>query len=250
MTPHCTPAVLILWASVMVVQGYVLGLLFGRHAFRHYPAFTAFIAFCNVRSVCLFYIENNAADMYNTVLWLAYLPQMVLLVMLVLEVFHQLFSPTSTLPAGTLTHFIEATLVCIAVIAALTFLYPGQPNSTWVVVMWAMDQGTSWVMLAILGLVALLASYFGIPPRHRLQGIARGFFVYLTVDCVIVTITAQTGLELWPVDMMAFVVACLIWAYYFARPEVERKPVTAAQLQSLIPVLRLLRCRLSEIHYD
>jgi Ca2+/Na+ antiporter len=188
--------------------------------------------------------------MYNTALWLAYLPQMVVLVMLVLEVFHHLFSPTSTLPAGTLTHFIEATLVCIAVIAGLTLLYPGQPHRTWVVVMWAMDQGASWVMLAIFGLIALLASYFGIPPRHQLQGIALGFFVYLTVDCVIVTITAQTDLELWPVDMAAFLLACLIWAYYFASPEVERKPFTTAQLRRLIPVLRSMRRTLSEIHQD
>lgn len=234
----------------MLAQACVLGLLLRGKSYRQYPAFTSFIAFCNVRSLVLLYMAHEAFGMYERAFWLAYLPQLVLLVMLVVEVFQSLFAPTNTLPRGTLVHFVEAAAGCIVVVVGLTIRYPGQPNAMWVMVLWAMDQATAWVMLAIFGLVAILAQFFGIPWRHRLYGIAVGLSIYLAVDCAVATLAAQRDLELWPVDMVAFFVACLIWVHYFGKAEVQREPLTGEQLRHLALVLRSVRSALSETYQD
>jgi Ca2+/Na+ antiporter len=230
----------------MLAQGYVLGLLLGRGFRRHYPAFTAFMAFCVLRSLVLFYVAHEAMDLYQIVLWGSYLPQLVLLIMLVVEGFQCLFSPISTLPKGTLAHFIEASCACLGVVTVLTLMYPGESSIPWVTCMWAMDQATSWVLFTIFGLTAIMATYLGIPWRHRLFGIALGFSLYLAVDCIVTTVSAQSQLEAWPIGMVAFLGACIIWAYFFATSEVERTPLTLDQLRQLQAILHPIRVSLSQ----
>jgi hypothetical protein len=171
---------------------------------RQYPAFTSFVWFCVVRSLVLFYVAHHAMGLYVWVKWGAYLPQLVLLVMLVLEVGRVLFAPICTLPQGTVAHFIEATTASVGVIVALAIRYPGQQIASWMTVARAMDQATSWVMWTVFGLIAIFASYFGIPWRHRVYGIGVGFFFYLSVDVAVTTVVAQRRLAsaAWPIDML------------------------------------------------
>jgi hypothetical protein len=167
MTLYTEPVVVSLWICVMLAQGYVLGLLLGRGFRRDYPAFTAFMAFCVLRSLVLFYVAHEAMDLYQIVLWGSYLPQLVLLIMLVVEGFQCLFSPIRTLPKGTLAHFVEASCACLGVVTVLTLRYPGERYIRWITCMWALDQATSWVMFTYFGLTGIMATYFGIPWRRN-----------------------------------------------------------------------------------
>jgi len=242
MTLSSNPALVSLWIVVMLAQGYVLALLVGREAYRQYPAFTAFVAFCVVRSSLLFYLAHHATPLlFDKVVWVAYAPQLVLLIMLVLEVFRIVFHPYDTLPKGTLAHFVEATVAVAAVMVAFAIRYPGSQPTAWMTFARAMDQATAWVLTAIFAFIAIFSSYFGIPWRHRVYGIGIGFLFYLCVDVAVTTVVAQYGFAasrlIWPLDMLAFVVACLIWAYYFSTVETPRSVPTLEQLENVHSIL-------------
>jgi hypothetical protein len=189
-------------------------------------------------------------DDYCAFVWGSDLPQSVFLVALLIEVFRGLFSPLRTLPQGTLSLFAEAGVGCIAIIAVLTIMCPGEQYAYWLLVARAVDAGTSRVMLAVFILIAAFASYLGIPWGHRRYGIGLGFLVYLCTDVVVTTIAAHFSAladKVWPVDMCAFLLACLLWVYYFIKADVPRMPVTTEQLRQLEAILSSLRCSIPDV---
>jgi hypothetical protein len=128
-------------------------------------------------------------------------------------------------------------------VAAIAFavVYPGAQASAWLTFARAMDQATSWVLCAVFGFIALFSSYFGIPWRHCVFGIGVGFLFYLSVDVAVTTIVAHFPLAfraIWWLDMVAFMVACVIWGFYFAAREVARPVPTLQDMQRIRAVLR------------
>jgi hypothetical protein len=238
------PVVYILWIAIMITQAYVLALLAGRNGYREYPAFTTFIAFCVARSTVLFYLSHFAERLYLPVLWLAYVPQFIILIAFVLEVFYVIFHPFQTLPPHTIRRFATATIVIAVIAVALTLRFPGAQPTAWMTFARAIDQLFTWVLTLIFGLIVLFAKYFGIPWRHRIQGIAVGFLTYLSADVVVTTIVAQRRLPpyspVWSLNMVAFLLACVTWVWYFSTDEVPRTPPTADDIRRIQAALQKL----------
>jgi hypothetical protein len=230
-----------LWICVMAAESCLLAILLSRKAYRDYPAFTAFVSFCVGRSLILFYVSNAYPSLYQPVKWIAYMPQLAILIAVVLEVLHRLFHPFDTLPGKTMVHFIRATgAVAIAAIIFAIF-HPGAQPTAWMTFARAMDEVVSWILCSIFVLVALFASYFGIPWRHRLYGIGLGFLLYLAADVTVTTAVTQLRLApwnpVWLLDMAAFLTACLIWINYFRTAEVPRSVPTCEQIQQIRAIL-------------
>jgi hypothetical protein len=242
MTYAAHPVVYVLWIGVMITQGCLLAILLRSRGYREYPAFTTFVAFCVLRSSVLFYIANHFHQLYMPAKWLAYVPQLAILIALVLEMFYLLFHPYETLPANTIRHFVTAAIAVAALVIALTLRFPGAQPTLWMTFARAIDQVVTWVLCLIFGLIVLFAKYFGIPWRHRLQGIALGFLIYLTVDVAVATVVAQLRLPpyspVWSLGMVAFLAACFTWAYYFATEEVPRTVPTLDELRRIQAALR------------
>lgn len=237
-----SPAVWNLWLFGMLVQACLLVVLLCRQGYRQYPAFSLFIGFCVVRSTVLLYLAHRAIWLCTPVKWAAYVPQLIILVMVVVEVFHVVFHPYDTLPRGTVTHFVEATAAVAVVAVALAILFPGAEPKTWLRFARAMDQATSWVLCAVFGFIAIFSSYFGIPWRHRVFGIGLGFLFYLSVDVAVTTIVAHYGPTVfgtvWWVDMVAFLLACVIWGVYFGTAEAPRRVPTMDDFRRIQGALR------------
>jgi hypothetical protein len=93
------------------------------------------------------------------------------------------------------------------------------------------------VLCGIFGFIALFSSYFGIPWRHRAYGIGLGFLFYLSVDVAFTTIVAQYGQAAFSairwLDMVAFMLACVIWILYFAMSEAARPVPSLEQLHRI-----------------
>jgi len=235
MTFAAHPLAYVLWIVIMIAQGCVLALLVGRRGYREYPAFTAFIVFCVIHSLVLFYLSNYAPGYYLPVYWLTYVPELVILASLVQEMFYVLFHPYETLPANTLRHFLGAILAVAILILTLTAIFPGAQPKTWLTVARATDQAVTWLLCVIFTLIVLFAKYFGIPWRHRLQGIASGFLIFLSVDIFVTTIVTQLHLPpysaVWSLGMFAFLAACCTWAYYFAAEDVARTVPSLEELR-------------------
>jgi hypothetical protein len=104
-----------------------------------------------------------------------------------------------------------------------------------------MDQGVSCTLWGIFLLIGAFANLLGIPWNHRIFGVVSGFFFYLSVDVVVVTLTAQLGFSatriIWPLDSLAFLLACYIWLYFFLREEVARTVPTMPQVIRIASVL-------------
>jgi hypothetical protein len=242
MTFPAQPLLVGLWIVIIIAQGYVFALLVSRRAYRVYPAFTGFIAFQVVRSLVLFYLANYCASLYQPVKWATYaVPQLPILIALVWEVFHILFHPYNTLPKQTIGHFVHATVVIAIIATAFAIRFPGAQPTAWMTFARATDQVVTWVLCAVFAFIALFASYFGIPWRHRVYGIGVGFLLYLAVDVVVETAIAQWRLPAYsPISyfgMFAFLGACVIWAYYFATEEAPRSAPTLEELRKLGPLL-------------
>jgi hypothetical protein len=234
-----------LWCFGMLIQAALFAVLLWRRAHRSYPSFTLFIGFCVVRSTVQLGLTFVAPALRNTVQWGAYVPQFIILVMLVFEVFHVVFHPYDTLPEGTLTHFLEAVFAVAVTAIAVAVRYPGTQPTAWLTFARAMDQVTAWVLCAVFGFIALFSKYFGIPWRHRVYGIGLGFLFYLSVDMVVTTIVAHYGTmairPIWWLDMVAFILSCIIWAIYFAAAEISRPVPSMEQLQQIRTALKQLR---------
>jgi hypothetical protein len=167
---------------------------------------------------------------------------LVVLVVMVREVFHILFHPYDTLPQRTLAYFGQATAAVVVAAVAFAFCFPGAQPTAWMTFARAMDQVVSWVLCAVFGFIALFATYFGVPWRHRLYGIGIGFLFYMSVDVAVTTVIAQYRLPSYSwitlIDMVAFLAACGVWCYYFATPEVPRSVPTLEQLRKIQSLLR------------
>jgi hypothetical protein len=172
---------------------------------------------------------------------MAYVPQLAILIAVVLEVLYLLFHPFDTLPRNTMMHFIQATAVVTFAAIAFALFHPGAQQTAWMTFARAMDQVVSWVLSAVFVFVALFASYFGIPWRHRMYGIGIGFLVYLAVDVVVTTAVTQFRLApmnpVWLLDRVAFLAACLIWTNYFRGAEVARSVPTSEQIKQIRAIL-------------
>ncbi len=237
------PPVVLLWALVGGAEGSLLLLLVWRKAWQENFAFTSFIAFCVLRSCLLsqmWFVKMNSTG-YVLLRWGAYAPQLVLLIAVVLEIVQIIFRPYEALPRGTLGNLVLA-LIAVAFLAVLfTMRFPGTQPSEWMALLRAVDQGVSWAFWGIFMTLSLFAGCLGIPLKHRVYGIVFGFAFYLSVDVAVVTMTAQRGLPIgsyiWPLDMLAFLVACLIWISSFTRVAVPRSVPTMEEVGRISAVL-------------
>ena len=254
MTLSSQPLLVSLWIAIMIAQGYVLALLVAGRGYREYPAFTAFISFCVVRSLVLFYLATNYSWLYQPVKWATFvLPQLPILVALVREVFHILFHPYSTLPKRTIGHFVQGTVAIGVVAIVVAIRFPGAQPTTWMTLARAMDQAVSWVLCFVFAFIAIFASYFGVPWRHRVSGIGFGFLLYLSVEVTVTTVVAQYRLPVYSpmsyLSMTAFLAACGIWAYYFRSAEVSRSVPTLEELETLKALLGDLGATVNRVQW-
>jgi hypothetical protein len=194
-----------------------------------------------LRSLLLFYIAHDAPALYRPASWGTDLPQQLLLVAVAVEVFHIIFRPYETLPKGTLARFLKATLAVVIIAVVFAIGYPGAQATGWLTYARAVDQATSWVLCAAFAFIALFSTYFGIPWRHRLYGIGIGFLFYLSVHVAVTTVIAQYRVPphsaIWLLDMLAFLFANVVWAYYFSAAEAPRSVPTLEQLNKLSLIL-------------
>lgn len=229
------------WFAVILAESYLGAVLLIRRAYREYPGFSAFVLFCVARSLGLAYVAWATPPLYQPVKWIAYVPQLAILIAVVLEVLYRLFHPFDELPRNTMRHFVRATGLVAAAAIIFALLHPGAQPTAWMTFARAMDQVVSWVLCAVFVFVALFSSYFGIPWRHRLYGIGVGFLIYLVADVTVTTTVTQLRLAplnpIWLLDMLAFLVACLVWTSYFHAAEVPRSVPTCEQLKQIQSVL-------------
>lgn len=242
MTLYSDPLVVGLWICIIVAEGYLLGVLLGRKACTHFRAFTWFTGFCVARSLALFYFAHKNEEHFQIVTWCSYPLQLILILMLVIEVFQKLFHPTETLPPRTLTSFVQAAAALVIVTIVIAIRFPGEQAVFWLTLARATDQATSWVFLALFCSIAVLAAYLGIPWTDPVCGIGIGFIFYLAVDAVVTTVVAQTQYDLiWPVDMIAFLLASFVWIIFFLKPELHVSAPNREQLDRLKRQLKLFK---------
>jgi len=229
------------WFTVIFVETALFVLLAARKAYNEYLAFFMFVLFSVLRSFLLLYVMIWHSALFPTIRWLPYVPQLVILIAVVLEVLYLLFHPFETLPSNTVAHFVGATGTIAVFAVAFALSHPGAQPTAWATFATALDQAVSWIVCAIFVLVALFGTYFGIPWRHRVYGIGVGFVVYLCADVVVTTVIAQFRLApLNPIrllDMVAFLASCAIWAYYFVVPETARVVPTCEQIEEVRAVV-------------
>lgn len=232
-----------IWAFVVASEFVLMFVLLWRRAWRENAAFTGFAVFCVLRSCLLLYagLVLKSSRAYFLIWWGAYPPQTVLLIAIVFEVIQIIFRPFDALPRGMLGNFALASFTVIVLTVAFTLQFPGRQSTEWITFLRAMDQGVSWTLLGIFAMIVGFSKLLGIPWNHRVYGIVVGFLFYLSVDAAVVTIAAQVGFPMrdyiWPADMLAFLVTCSEWTYYFARAEVPRAVPKMEEVNRIAAIL-------------
>lgn len=237
MNLYSQPLLLSLWIAIMIAQGYTLAILIGRKAYREYPAFTICRAIGEIQHLAFLYFASYHPSLYLPVRWGAYPLDLITTTALVLEVFYRLFHPLQTLPKRTIPHFLQATSALILIAVGFAIRFPGAQPTAWMTFARAMDQVVSWVLCGAFGFIVIFAKYFGVPWRHRVFGIAAGYLMYLGIDVAVATVVAQFRLPPYSpiklLDMFSYLLACLIWAYYFAKPEGPRLLPNMEQIKEI-----------------
>lgn len=225
------------WLAVIFLETALFGLLLRRKAYHEYPGFFTFISFSVFRSLLLLGVTFVHPAWFRLVQWVAYVPQLAILIAVVIEVLYVLFHPFYTVPRNTALHFLGATGTVVLFAVGFSVIHPGAEATAWATFAAAMDQAVSWIFCGVFMLVALFSTYFGIPWRHRLYGIGLGFLVYLFTDVAVTTAIVQFHLPpfslLRLLDMIAFLASCMIWGYYFFVPEVARIAPTCEQVEEM-----------------
>jgi hypothetical protein len=238
----------------MVLQGYVLAILIEKKAYREYPAFSTCRAVGLAENLMFLYFASYHSSLYQKVQWTTYPLGVVTVVVLVWEVFYILFHPFSSLPKQTISHFIQAVFAICLVSILFAIRFPGAQPTLWMTFARATDQVVTWVLCGVFGFIAIFARYFGIPWRHRVFGIAAGYLLYLGVDVAVTTAIVQFHIPPYSrvgmLSMFAYLLACLIWAYYFAKPEEPRLLPNLEQLEKLQTIVGSHAIAMKEARID
>jgi hypothetical protein len=212
--------ILTLWILVIVAESGVSILLLRRRAWNEHIAFLAFIVFCTLRSYLLFYqlVVIGHSSGYPALRSLVYLAQGPLLIAVVLEVVRNVFRPFESLPRGVLGSLVLA-MCTVAFLAALFAIFEAHGNlRDWLSFFSLLDHGCTIALLGIFGVFTCFASTLGIPWGHRIVGIILGFSFYVCVDVVVESAALSRPMmksSVWPIEMVAFLVSCMVWFWYF-----------------------------------
>lgn len=238
----------VVWLLVMSAQAALLLLLLKGGRVKIYPAFTCYVAFCNLRSLTLMLVAHyGSLGLYYNLYCAGAVVAALILLAVAHEVFRHVFAPYASLPNGTLPWCLTIALVGADLAVALALYLPIESHTTLFELFIRLERVTAFVLLAAFAAVVLFSSVLGLPLRRRTEAVATGFLFYFGVSAVVNVLTSLDPLyssrlvQLTP--RVALVIALAVWFAEFLLPE----PAPAKPSPEVIQFLENATARLNRI---
>jgi len=217
------------------MQWGLLALILWHGAWRHHPAFSAYIAFCTCKTSFLMWVAGYKAHLYFALNTSFKVIGLLLLIAVFVELFAAVFRPYSTLPKGTLYWFRVGFGFLILLSTAVAFFFPGNGTRDSMNTMMVLNRSASIIFCGAFGFTALASLYFGIPWPQRTYGIGTGFLLFMSVDLFSASLAAPYGANvrnaLTIVTMLGYSLALITWIVYFTKKDSAPRTLSMEQLQ-------------------
>ena len=224
------------WAQI-ALQVLLLVAMHRRGQWQRFPVFVGYMLYTALFSAVLL-VVTKPYWLYFWTYWIGMIPEVVLAIALIWELYSRCLSPYRALQQMTSGLFLLAVLVLLSLAIVLAVLAPGSSTSRLMTAVMSLDRSA---MMLTSGLIAVLFAamyWLRLPWNGLALGIANGLALYSLVSLTTVVITAELGQPAWAmwkaVHPMAWTCANLVWAVAVLRPEKE-------MARELVPAEPLLR---------
>ncbi len=216
-----------IWVAAPAIQLFLVATMLYRHLRREFPLFFAYTVFQVLSFGLKFAAYHRSQLEYFYVYWFTGAMGIVLGLVVIYEIFAQVFKPYEALRGMAQVLFRWAALVLIvaALVMALTSSRP-EANPVLTAIL-TFDRSVRVMQCGLVLFLFLFARYVGVSWRHHLFGIAAGFGMYASLDLLLVTAHAAgfSWASVMPmVKSIGYVFSTLIWAGYMLSREPARRP--------------------------
>lgn len=234
------------WIAVAALQWLLLVICIRKGLARAAPSYVAFVSFVAIQSSALLAISRFLG--YPVYFWTFYLGAAVeaaLLLLVVYDVFRNVFDPLSSLPPRTVAKAVAGAAIIAAVSITLAIWKPATRPDALAALARTFHRTTYFVVALSFWSVVLYARKLGIPWRSRIAGIAAGFLFFLTIQSFT---TAALGFApkswfaaLSRTGTVSYLVSLVVWLRAVQRKEVTAELPTPEALLQLSAAVEQMR---------
>ena len=219
----------LLWVIGPILLALTGGVLLKRRLVCEFPVFFAYVAFHLLRTAGLFTIHllqlrqaMSYAD-YFYAYWIGETVSVGLGFTVIYEIYRKAFRNYDALRQLGAIMFGGAAVVLLVAAVLTAASAPGADAPGIVRAMVLLERSVRVMQCGLLAFLFVLSSFFGLPWRHRLFGIALGFGVFATIELAALAVRSHIGgiadTALTRVNSAAYACGVLIWVCYLLAPE-------------------------------
>jgi hypothetical protein len=216
-----------LWIAPQVLQLAVAIIIVQRKLHKEFPAFLLYIIFEIVFNSALFVLDHDPSITWYQYRWAESMGDgfsIVLRFAVIQEIFSIVCDSYPSLNRIGTAMFRGAAVLLFAVAVAIAFHTPGAEYAPRVVAgLVVLNRAVAIVQCGLLLLLFLFASYFRLPRRSYVFGIATGLGIFSAVQLATAAIRSQVQVEsrlfIDFLPMITYHCCVLIWLFYLLVPE-------------------------------
>lgn len=212
----------VIWFGTAGLEVLVLVMAARKRLYSTLPWFCVYFVTEVLRDIVIAPLAFSSKFAYFYAYWLGEALAGILGLLVIFEVYRQVFLQYASIQRLTTLLFGWATLVLIVITAASAFAIGGAEKTPIVAGIFAFARSVRLLQAGLLLLLFLLSRALGLNWRHYVAGVALGFAVLVATDLMAVTVRAHLGraedagyVLLKPI---AYAIAVLIWLAYVALP--------------------------------
>lgn len=211
-----------LWYVQTAIQILLVAVLVTRKTWGRFPGFTAYVVCDAVATVIKHVIQQNGA-LYFYTYWICEALAIVLGLVVVREIFMNLFAPHPAL--RKLATVIFRSAICLLIVMGCAVVYLQTPITLGLAkAVLTGEEGTRIVEVGLIMFLFLSSSAFGLHWRQNVFGIALGLGLFNAAELVVLAVqlhnaSRETFQVIAIARVLAFSASLLVWLAYLLAPE-------------------------------
>jgi hypothetical protein len=209
------------WIAGLIIQPFLVAILFFKKVWRRFPLFTAFCSFTLLGDTVAYFLVKNR-DIYIRLYPIYETISLMLLLAVIYEVFKQLFSSHQALRRLAWLAFCLVCVLLVLLGTAIILAHSPIGGKGVVLAVLVVEEAARVLELGLILFLFVFSSAFGLHWRAQVFGIVLGLGVSSAVKLITVTVAPHSYIAagiLSVATMFTYDVGCLIWLGYMLVPE-------------------------------
>lgn len=242
----------LLWAAGFVGHAALLAILLVRHRWKHFPVFTAYMAFQAVWSPILYVVYAHGPGWYARVYWSGALLDFIGQLGIVHEIARNVMKPTGTWLRDARKQFIFGATFGILLAGTLAWIVA--PPSARAIDRLEMksDLFAAFLVCELLLVISTTARRMGLGWRNHVIAISFGFAAWIVVAVLTETLRGYYGRfhyfsAIEYTQQFTYLGALGFWMVQLWRPEPARRPISPELRDYIVALHRRVEYDLGEL---